>query len=222
MRRVRGLAVTAWLLGPLGLVMVVGSLLYVRSVYTSVTVAGGSMAPTYTVGKRLVVERLDGDEVRRGDVVLFEAPEPEIKGALIKRVIGVGGDRVVCCEGSGADERVTVNGKPLDEPYLKDGVADGVRPYDVKVPAGRLFLLGDYRANSMDSRFYTSVGHQGTVADGAVLGRVVDGFGGALVWISAALVGLVLALVGLGFGIAALVVRRRQVVPPMPPWPVQV
>jgi len=221
MRRVGGLAVTAWLLGPLGLVIVVGSLLYARSAYTAVTVAGGSMAPTYTVGQRLVVERLDGDEVRRGDIVLFDAPETDVKGAVIKRVVGVGGDRVVCCQGEGAGERVTVNGKPLDEPYVKDGIADGVRPYDVKVPARRLFLLGDYRKNSMDSRFYTSGGHQGTVADGAVLGRVVDGFGGAVVWLAAALFGLVLALVGLGFGIAAFVVRRR-VVPPMPPWPVQV
>ncbi|WP_369235891.1 signal peptidase I [Streptomyces sp. R21] len=221
MRRGRGQAVTAWLLGPLGLVILVGSLLYARSAYTSVTVASESMAPTYTVGQRLVVERLDGDEVRRGDIVLFDAPETEINGAVIKRVVGVGGDRVVCCRGEGADERITVNGKPLDEPYVKDGIADGVKPYDVKVPAGRLFLLGDYRKNSMDSRFYTSGGHQGTVADGAVLGRVVDGSSGAVVWLGAAVFGLVVALVGLGFGIAAFVVRRR-VVPPMPPWPVQV
>jgi signal peptidase I len=206
----------------LGLVVLVGSLLYARSAYTAVTVAGGSMAPTYTVGQRLVVERLDGNEVRRGDVVLFDAPESGVKGALVKRVIAVGGDRVVCCQGDGADERITVNGTPLDEPYVKDGIADGVnRPYDVKVPAGRLFLLGDYRSNSMDSRFYTSGGHQGTVADGAVLGRVVDGSSGAVVWLGAAVFGLVVALVGLGFGIAAFVVRRR-VVPPMPPWPVQV
>ncbi|TLS39607.1 signal peptidase I [Streptomyces montanus] len=220
----RRLAVTAWVLGPLGLLILAGSLLYVRSAYTGVTVVSDGMSPTYSIGDRLVVERMSGAEVRRGDVVLFSVPERNIEGAVLQRVIAVGGDRVVCCEGSGAGdgtgERITVNGQPLDEPYVKDGLADGIhRPYDVKVPSGRLFLLGDHRVNSNDSRFYPSDGHQGTVANAAVLGRVADGFGVLGVWFGAGLLGLVLALIGLGFGIAALVVRKRSV-PPLPPWPV--
>ncbi|MGP4052857.1 signal peptidase I [Streptomyces sp. 2A115] len=222
MGSVRRLAVTAWLVGPLGLVMPIGSLLYVRSAYTWVTVVSENMAPTYTVGERLIVERMDGDEVGRGDVVVFEVPERNVKGAVLQRVIGLGGDRVVCCEGADTGERITVSGKPLAESYVMDGIADGMnRPYDVKVPSGRLFLLGDHRVNSMDSRFYESEEHRGTVANGAVLGRVGDGFGGAAVWFGGALLGLVLALVGLGLGIAALVVRKRAA-PQLPPWPVRV
>ena len=223
MREGRGLAVTAWLLGPLGLVVLIASLLYVRSTYTRVTVTRESMSPTYTAGQRLVVERMDGDRVRRGDVVLFKVPGRYSNGAVMQRVIAVGGDRVACCAGTGSpDERVTLNGKPVTESYVKDGIADGMgRPYEVTVPRGRLFLLGDHRVNSMDSRFFASDGHAGTVAAGDVQGRVVDGFGGALVWLLAALLGLVLALGGLGFGIAAVAVRRRAVTP-MPPWPVRV
>lgn len=224
MRKGRGLAVTAWVLGPLGLVMLIGSFMYARSAYTTATVRSESMTPTYTVGERLVFERVDGAEVRRGDVVLYSAPERYGPGlSVIQRVVGVGGDRVVCCEGTGADERITVNGKPLDESYVQEGIADGMhRPYDVKVPEGRLFLLGDHRLNSRDSRFFSS-DHGGTVPVGAVRGRVTDERAVPVALVVIMLLGVPVALVGLGFGIAAFVVRRRsRAVQPMPPWAVQV
>ncbi|MFI6280920.1 signal peptidase I [Streptomyces sp. NPDC050988] len=220
MRKGRGLALTAWVLGPLGLVLLIGSVLYVRSAYTRVTVVSTSMSPTYTAGERLVVELVDGDQVRRGDVVLVDSPRPDVDGPVLQRVVGVGGDRVACCEGSGTTERVTLNGRALKESYVRDGVADGIgRPYDLKVPEGQLFLLGDHRMDSLDSRFYGSGDTAGALSAGAVRGRVVDGLGGALFVLLAAALGLVLALVGLGCGIAARAVRRRSV-PPAPPWPV--
>ncbi|WP_449341412.1 S26 family signal peptidase [Streptomyces canarius] len=57
---------------------------------------------------------------------------------MVKRVIGVGGDRVACCTGTGTAARVTVNGKPIEEPYLKGGEAGGfgIPAYDVRVPEG--------------------------------------------------------------------------------------
>ncbi|MDT0468256.1 hypothetical protein [Streptomyces gibsoniae] len=58
----RGPALAAWLTLPLGLILLVGSLLSVRSAYTAVTVSGGSMEPTYGVGRPLVVQQLDGDD----------------------------------------------------------------------------------------------------------------------------------------------------------------
>lgn len=83
------------------------------------------------------------------------------------------------------------------------------RPYDVKVPEGRLFVLGDHRANAMDSRLFAD-DHEGTVPVGAVQGRVADD---VMVPVLLGLAGLlrgVVALAGLGLGIAALVVRQRR------------
>jgi signal peptidase I len=210
MEQARRLAVTAWVVGLLGLALVIGSVGWLRTGYVLSTVSSESMTPTYAVGDRIVAERVGGDEVRRGDVVLYTAPERYQGLAVMQRVIGVGGDRVVCCEDADTErERITVDGKPLSESYVKDGVADGMhRPYDVTVPEGRLFLLGDYRVNSRDSRFFAG-DHGGTVPVGAVMGRVTDSSVMPLLLGGAALLGLLLALAGIGFGIAARNVRRR-------------
>lgn len=89
---------------------------------------------------------------------------------LIKRVVAVGGDTVECC---GEDGRVTVNGVPLTEPYLHpDDRPSSVR-FEVEVPAGRLFMMGDHRSNSADSRFHLDEPGKGTVSEDEVVGRAV-------------------------------------------------
>lgn len=91
---------------------------------------------------------------------------------LIKRVIGVGGDHVVCCNQLG---QVTINGTPIDETSYLD-LADGqsapdVVPYDVTVPEGSLWVLGDNRDHSRDSRYNMDQPNQGFVPIGNVVGR---------------------------------------------------
>ncbi|MDV9177729.1 hypothetical protein R6V09_47370 [Streptomyces sp. W16] len=92
------------------------------------------------------------------------------------------------------------------------------KTYDVKVPKERLFLVGDNRANAMGSRFFAS-DRGGTVAGSAVRGRVTDDRTSAVVIGSAVIGGVVLALVGIGLGVAAFVVRRRRAAP-VASWPV--
>lgn len=89
---------------------------------------------------------------------------------LIKRVVAVGGDNVKCCD---TDGRVTVNGVPLNEPYLHPGNVPSTMKFDVQVPPGRLFVMGDHRSNSADSRFHLEEEGSGTVAEGSVVGRAV-------------------------------------------------
>jgi signal peptidase I len=90
----------------------------------------------------------------------------------VKRVIGVGGDTVACCDSRGG---VTVNGTALTEPYLATGVVGGMltagTTFSAKVPAGRLFLMGDNRVVSLDSRSHLDV-FAGTVPTSDIVGRV--------------------------------------------------
>ena len=142
-----------------------------------------------------------GSEVERGDVVVFEDPGGWLQGEaarpaqdpagikqiketltfigllpssdeqdLIKRVIGIGGDTVKCCDDRG---RVSVNGAPLDEPYVSPGNAPSEIRFEVRVPAGRLFVMGDHRANSADSRFHLDEAFEGTIDEEKVVGEAV-------------------------------------------------
>ncbi|AWW37311.1 signal peptidase I [Streptomyces cadmiisoli] len=89
---------------------------------------------------------------------------------LIKRVVGVGGDRVKCCDAQG---RVTVNGVPLVEDYLYPGNEPSAMDFDITVPEGRLWVMGDHRSNSADSRSHQDTDYGGTVSEDEVVGRAV-------------------------------------------------
>ncbi|NBM15186.1 signal peptidase I [Streptomyces sp. GC420] len=143
-----------------------------------------------------------GSEPQRGDVVVFKDPggwladeqntqvteDPvvvkQVKEALtfigllpsedeqdlIKRVVAVGGDTVKCCDAQG---RVTVNGVAINEPYVNPGDAPSQIKFEVTVPRGRYFVMGDHRGNSADSRFHLDDGVSGTVSQTGIVGRAV-------------------------------------------------
>lgn len=139
------------------------------------TLDSASMTPALEPGDRVLVNRLD--EPGRGDLVVFRDPGGWVRSGaspyLVKRVIGVGGDRVSCCS-RGA---LMVNGAPLPEPYLAGGTA-GTLGFDVTVPAGALWVLGDNRADSRDSRSDPLGEHGGAVGLDLVVGVVGLAWGG--------------------------------------------
>lgn len=161
-------------------------------------IPSGSMQNTLAIGDRVLVNRASvwlGGQPQRGQVVVFQDPGgwlgpeettsssnwltktltfvgvlPQDNGDLIKRVIGVGGDHVVCCNAQG---QITVNGVPLDETYLYPGDQAGSGPdgtFSITVPQGRLWVMGDHRGVSEDSRAHQSL-NGGTIPVSAVVGR---------------------------------------------------
>ncbi|OIJ65922.1 signal peptidase I [Streptomyces mangrovisoli] len=135
-------------------------------------IPSGSMEQGLRIGDRVLVDKLAyrfGAQPRRGDVVVFDGDEYFGHGDYIKRVVGVGGDHVVCCDKKG---RIEVNGRPVDETaFLYPGDSPSTVPFDVVVPDGTLFLLGDHRADSADSRDHLGSAGGGMVPVGRVIGR---------------------------------------------------
>ncbi|MFS4094817.1 signal peptidase I [Streptomyces sp. AF1A] len=162
-QRLSGLAVA------LGLALFLGGFAWGAVAYRPYTVPTSSMTPTIDVGDRVLAQRVDGSEVRRGDVVVFRDKSWVTNANVVKRVVAVGGDTVSCC----TDGKLTVNGKQIDEPYLPKGSLAEVQNFPkVTVPKGRLFLLGDERQGSLDSTAHLTDAARGTVSRNAVSARV--------------------------------------------------
>ena len=125
-------------------------------------VQGGSMYPTLKTGEFGFGNAFSGhfQEIKRGDIVIVY-DKKKTHTYWVKRVIGLPGD-TVACKGSG--EPITVNGKPIDESaYLKSGVNPSDSPFSVTVTDGNVFVLGDNRSNSRDSRYHLDDGNNGLV-----------------------------------------------------------
>lgn len=160
-------------------------------------IPSGSMENTLEIDDRIFVNQLVPEpfELKRGDVVVFRdtrewLPETaqgstssnwfkealvfvgllpdESQQHLVKRVIGLAGDRVVCCDAQG---RVTVNGEPLNEPYLYPGASPSDIPFDVTVPEGTIWVMGDHRNASADSRANRDKPGEGFIAVDDIEGK---------------------------------------------------
>ncbi|MFF0436893.1 signal peptidase I [Streptomyces sp. NPDC004327] len=151
-----------------GCVLFLGGFVVGAVLYQPFSVPTDSMTPTLDVGSKVLAQRVDGSDVRRGDVVVFQDPAWG-NVTMVKRVVAVGGDTVACC---GSDGRLTVNGTPVDEPYLPAGTTASGQRFSATVPAGNLFLLGDDRHTSMDSRAHLQEAAHGSVPRSSVVARV--------------------------------------------------
>ncbi|MGI9084292.1 MAG: signal peptidase I [Aeromicrobium sp.] len=153
-----------------------------------------SMEPTMLVDDKILVQKVTywGGDAGRGDIVVFDDPGGWLNAAesrqasnavqraleivglfptgghLIKRVVGVGGDQVKCCDTTG---QITVNGTALDEPYLLDPSVNANQTFDVVVPDDHLWVMGDNRANSADSRMHMGDPGGGFIDTDAVVGK---------------------------------------------------
>ena len=143
----------------LAAVLIITTFLFKHSV-----VDGGSMERTLFDGEHLIISNLFYTP-ERGDIIVCEDYTTPLRKPIVKRVIAVEGDRVEVT----SDGWVTVNGEKLDEPYryVDFGQTVAKRPVDMIVPEGEIFVLGDHRNKSTDSRDI------GTISVDSILGKVV-------------------------------------------------
>ncbi|TXS57126.1 signal peptidase I [Streptomyces sp. t39] len=183
--------------GLIGVTCTVLVLLFSHFVVQPFQIPSSSMEPTLRAGDRILVNKLAyGPDSRpaRGDIVVFDGRGSFVRAELtenpvssvvreglaalglaepadtdfVKRVVGTGGDRVVCCDDEG---RIEVNGVPVDEGYLHPGDVPSEVAFDIVVPAERLWVMGDHRGNSSDSRDHLGDPGGGMVPVDKVIGR---------------------------------------------------
>ncbi|NUT40926.1 MAG: signal peptidase I [Thermoactinospora sp.] len=133
------------------------------------TAGGESMQPLLGPGERFAARLVDDDyRPSVGDVVVFNTPPgwgEDRSRPRVGRIIGVPGQLVRCCDENGM---VTLDGRPLHEPYLKG--EPSLMRFERRVPAGRIWVMGDNRDVSMDSRGHQDAPGEGTVAVSDVIG----------------------------------------------------
>lgn len=154
-------------------------------------IGSDSMETTLEPGEGLLVNRTayHQDPPQRGDVLVFDgrgsllpyqraSPLDDVLRALrvsgddtafVKRVIAVGGDTLSCCD---KDGRLLLNGEPLHEPYLFAGDAASEQEFTAVVPEGRIWVMGDHRSVSADSRSLLGAPGGGMIPEERVIGRV--------------------------------------------------
>ncbi len=168
-------------------------------------IPSGSMENTLQIDDRVAVNRIPfiSNDIKRGDVVVFRDPDnwlpaadtesapfviAKVKAALVavgilpnpakqylvKRVVGVAGDRIICCTTTG---KITVNGEEMVEPYIYAGNVPSDMNFDVTVPKGKLWVMGDHRGASADSRYHQEDINKGFVPLNRITGRVL-----AVIW----------------------------------------
>jgi signal peptidase I len=187
------------------IVAVIVSLIIKTFVVQFFYIPSGSMENTLQVKDRVAVNKVPfiSREINRGDVVVFHDPANWLpawnnqegnkylhkakdllvavgilpnptKQFLVKRVIGKGGDNVQCCSANG---KLLVNGKETNEPYIFAGNEPSDMKFNVTVPKGKVWVMGDHRGASADSRYHQDDINKGFVPESEIVGRVV-----AVIW----------------------------------------
>jgi signal peptidase I len=192
----------SWWDMPVTILIAIGVVLLITTFLVKpFSIPSGSMENTLGIGNRVLVNRLvyRSRPIERGDIIVFDGTDSFVPAGdvpqrnplsasiawvgqsfglvapdstdFIKRVIGVGGDRVQCCDAQG---RITVNGIPLNETsYLYPGDAPSMQTFDVVVPEGSLWVMGDHRSDSADSRSHMGDPGGGFVPESRVVGRAM-------------------------------------------------
>ena len=193
--------IVAFIVDILGIVLtaLVLSLLIKGFLIRSFFIPSGSMLNTLQINDRIIVNELVPNVVpiERGDVVVFRDPggwlgpvedkqvpivtqavdwvlssfgitAPDSDVHLVKRVIGIAGDHVVCCS---VNHKIMVNGVEITEPYIKQGEVPSSVKFDIVVPADSIWVMGDNRGNSEDSRFHGDLPSKGFVNKKFIVGR---------------------------------------------------
>lgn len=178
------------------IVALVFSLLIKTFIVKAFFVPSGSMEHTLEIGDRVIANIATSQftSLKRGDIVIFEDTQgwipvtsnqtinplqssleflglmPDTSSRhMVKRVIGLPGDTVECCDEQG---RLIINGEPVDEPYVKEGMSAIGSSFKVAVPDGGIWVMGDNRNQSADSRMHMDLPSNGVVQMNTVVGTV--------------------------------------------------